>query len=89
MSDPTLNEMCPNCVTPWKCNGPHIPAHDLVARLRSAEFSTLDEVSAYAADRLELLEGILRAWVDAYNWQDVDREHDCYVKAKAALGMED
>ena len=17
--------MCPNCVTPWKCNGPHIP----------------------------------------------------------------
>lgn len=18
--------MCPNCVTPWKCNGPHIPA---------------------------------------------------------------
>lgn len=18
-------EMCPNCVTPWKCNGPHIP----------------------------------------------------------------
>lgn len=20
-------EMCPNCVTPWKCNGPHIPPH--------------------------------------------------------------
>lgn len=21
-----LNEyLCPNCVTPWKCNGPHIP----------------------------------------------------------------
>jgi hypothetical protein len=21
-----MNEyMCPNCVTPWKCNGPHIP----------------------------------------------------------------
>lgn len=17
--------MCPNCVTPWKCNGPHVP----------------------------------------------------------------
>jgi hypothetical protein len=26
--DETKNEadyMCPNCVTPWKCNGPHIP----------------------------------------------------------------
>jgi hypothetical protein len=21
----TPEEMCPNCVTPWKCNGPHIP----------------------------------------------------------------
>ena len=20
-----LDDMCPNCVTPWKCNGPHIP----------------------------------------------------------------
>lgn len=19
------DDMCPNCVTPWKCNGPHIP----------------------------------------------------------------
>lgn len=19
------DEMCPNCVTPWKCNGPHLP----------------------------------------------------------------
>lgn len=21
------DQMCPNCVTPWKCNGPHIPPH--------------------------------------------------------------
>ena len=20
------DDMCPNCCTPWKCNGPHIPA---------------------------------------------------------------
>lgn len=19
------DDMCPNCVTPWKCNGPHLP----------------------------------------------------------------
>ena len=18
-------DLCPNCITPWKCNGPHIP----------------------------------------------------------------
>jgi len=22
---PWDEDMCPNCVTPWKCNGPHIP----------------------------------------------------------------
>lgn len=25
MSDYPDQPMCPNCVTPWKCNGPHIP----------------------------------------------------------------
>ena len=25
-SEPPDEYMCPNCVTPWKCNGPHIPA---------------------------------------------------------------
>ena len=24
MSHDLEDEMCPNCVTPWKCNGPHI-----------------------------------------------------------------
>jgi hypothetical protein len=23
--EPEDDYMCPNCVTPWKCNGPHIP----------------------------------------------------------------
>lgn len=23
--------MCPNCVSPWKCNGPHIPEHTIKA----------------------------------------------------------
>jgi hypothetical protein len=21
----TQHDMCPNCITPWRCNGPHIP----------------------------------------------------------------
>lgn len=24
MNEGLEDEMCPNCVTPWKCNGPHI-----------------------------------------------------------------
>ena len=24
-SDGFADETCPNCCTPWKCNGPHIP----------------------------------------------------------------
>lgn len=24
MSEAVEEEMCPNCVTPWKCNGPHV-----------------------------------------------------------------
>ena len=23
-----FDDMCPNCVTPWKCNGPHEPPSD-------------------------------------------------------------
>lgn len=22
------DDMCPNCVTPWKCNGPHLTGED-------------------------------------------------------------
>jgi hypothetical protein len=32
-----MNEyMCPNCVTPWKCNGPHIPEY--------AKYATEEEI---------------------------------------------
>jgi len=28
--------MCPNCVSPWKCNGPHIPEHTIKAAQEDA-----------------------------------------------------
>jgi hypothetical protein len=37
--------MCPNCVTPWKCNGPHIPEDDL-----SRQFAH-DLIKHYGEDR--------------------------------------
>ena len=26
------DNMCPNCVTPWKCNGPHLPEQTVAAK---------------------------------------------------------
>lgn len=28
LTDADADDMCPNCVTPWKCNGPHIDYDD-------------------------------------------------------------
>ena len=44
--DPDDDDMCPNCVTPWKCNGPHIlkerpDANDEEAAKLAAEYSRL------------------------------------------------
>ena len=37
--------MCPNCVSPWKCNGPHIPQHTIKGGYLIEEVSS----SGYAA----------------------------------------
>lgn len=39
------DNMCPNCITPWKCNGPHLSG-ETVAAFRNAE--TRDEVRSGA-----------------------------------------
>lgn len=44
--DPDDDNMCPNCVTPWKCNGPHIlkerpDANDKEAAKVAAEYARL------------------------------------------------
>lgn len=28
--------MCPNCITPWKCNGPHLSDETVAGRRHSA-----------------------------------------------------
>lgn len=37
--------MCPNCVTPWKCNGPHIPDAQARAVDTATEPGTLSETA--------------------------------------------
>lgn len=58
------DDMCPNCLTPWKCNGPHIPQVQTV---------TTEEGAEIAAQYLERAARELRAgdyshvdvWIDS------------------------
>lgn len=43
------DDMCPNCVTPWKCNGPHLHEQTKAYRDNPHE-ATLDEAWAEAED---------------------------------------
>lgn len=46
--------MCPFCVTPWKCNGPHIPEDDMPA-LRDWEADIRADEREQAAQRIEAI----------------------------------
>jgi hypothetical protein len=41
---------CPNCVSLWKCNGPHIPEDNELAALR-AELTEQCRLSAMGSER--------------------------------------
>lgn len=64
------DEMCPNCVTPWKCNGPHLIGEEDMDKYK-LEWRGLDnEQKACIAVELltEILEdtdGYVKMW-DAY-----------------------
>jgi hypothetical protein len=69
--------MCPNCVTPWKCNGPHIPepapadTADLIAKAREREVdNAIHDFIAGSRMWMEarLREGARRGW--GLSWRD-------------------
>ena len=41
--------LCPNCVTPWKCNGPHIPESFLYSQPDEPAITYRIPVSNHAA----------------------------------------
>lgn len=45
------DEMCPNCVTPWKCNGPHEEIEDRWNRNRADMEARYQEHLALGPDR--------------------------------------
>lgn len=53
------DEMCPNCVTPWKCNGPHILEGDNEMNEHVSQWRGLDEEQK-ASIAVELLTGLLK-----------------------------
>ena len=55
------DEMCPNCVTPWKCNGPHLLEGDTEMDKYKLEWCGLenDQKASIAVELLtEILEDV-------------------------------
>ena len=40
------DDMCPNCVTPWKCNGPHEPPEKIPVAWEVDRAAVIDLVMA-------------------------------------------
>lgn len=53
------DEMCPNCVTPWKCNGPHILEGDNEVDKYALKWRGLDDEQK-ASIAVELLTELLK-----------------------------
>ena len=41
------DDMCPNCVTPWKCNGPHLTGDEMLRVTMSNEVEFFINQSGY------------------------------------------
>lgn len=41
------DEMCPNCVTPWKCNGPHLIGEEMLRVTMRNEIEFFTDDSGY------------------------------------------
>ncbi len=59
------DEMCPNCVTPWKCNGPHLLEGDTEMDKYKLEWRGLEN-DQKACIAVELLTEILEE-IDQYH----------------------
>jgi len=66
------DDMCPNCLTPWKCNGPHIVDYGRLIQAREARLNrragvltaafvaAWEQVARKAADFMREVEGVQR-----------------------------
>ena len=99
MSHPVLDDfdddMCPNCVTPWKCNGPHLTGErnyeqgEYDGRIAAMKMA---EIEAFAAIRRAA--EVAREWDCIYGDGFIDMEEHEVIPAqirraiRAAIGSE-
>ena len=43
------DDLCPNCVTPWKCNGPHLDEYQVI-KLRSSALAAIRRAAEVARE---------------------------------------
>lgn len=53
------DNMCPNCVTPWKCNGPHLAEQTVAAKRSTLDAARSGDGGIDVAGRIEELETAL------------------------------
>ena len=81
--------MCPNCVTPWKCNGPHIPEavsdrpiHEVLAEISAKvppeEWAKLDKTHYADPDTLATLNRLERENADLRKRLEINPEAPSY-----------
>jgi len=69
-NDTQHDDMCPNCVTPWKCNGPHLDSFQVV-ELRTQAFGAIRRAAEFARswdNYGPCADGIWRTGVTAQSW---------------------
>jgi len=94
----TLTMTCRNCVTPWKCNGPHLDAlgalDSLAEELGSLRLELLASEHAHQSDNEYLtaentrLREALRYYADEESWNDTIMD-DAGDRALAALSSQE
>lgn len=66
LMDTDLGEMCPNCNTPWKCNGPHLNIGDCIDREHGEPWAdtcpgySKDAINSIVRENRELVEALER-----------------------------
>jgi hypothetical protein len=83
------DDMCPNCVTPWKCNGPHLTGEEDMGKYK-LEWSGLDseQKASIAVELLtEILEDVdqyVKLWDEYPEWWN-KKDHKAMVLTRDVL----
>ena len=69
----TEDYMCPNCCTPWRCNGPHISDSDLPAYNEGGEDGYWQGQRDMLAKCIAAVEAAVTEWESEWSIDDIYR----------------